>query len=191
METVSAQLTLDAVLVQPTATTPPTEAPPTATLPPAWTATLARPSATTAPQITSTANPSPTATKPPSSGGGGGAAPTAKPPQPYDCKLVAQSPADGKLMKPAEPFDGRFTVKNTGTSTWTTDEFQVFHKSGEDFDASADGFFIDEEVEPGDSYTVVMDMIAPFPPGVYVGWWHMRSDNNNYFCSFYVAIKVE
>ena len=190
VQTVSAQLTLDAVLAQPTETTPPTMAPPTETLPPAWTATLARPTATTAPQKTNTAAPSATV-KPVYSGGGGAAKPTAKPPQPYDCKLVAQSPADGTVMKPAQPFDGRFTLKNTGTSTWTTDEFQFFHKKGEDFDASADGFLISEEVEPGDSYTVVMDMFAPFNPGIYVGWWHMRSDNNEYFCPFYVAIQVK
>ena len=190
VQTVMAQATLDAVLAQPTATTPPTMAPPTQTLPPAWTATLERPTATTAPQKTNTSAPTATS-KPPSSGGGGGAKPTAKPPQPYDCKLVAQSPADGTLMNPAQPFDGRFTLKNTGTKTWTTDEFQFFHKSGEDFDASADGFFIDEEIDPGDSYTLVLDMVAPFNPGIYVGWWHMRSDNNEYFCSFYTAIQVK
>lgn len=195
--TVAAQSTLDAVLAQPTETSAPEE-----TLPPAWTATSPAVAVAVAAADTSTPEPTPT-TKVVSSGGSTSSGSTSsgsssssssssdeKKSTAYACRLVSQSPVDGQVMKPLEPFDGRWTLKNTGTATWTTDEFQFFLRQGEKFEA-ADGSFISEEVEPGDSYTFVVDMIAPFNPGFYVSEWWMRSDNNEYFCKFYVAIKVQ
>ncbi len=112
VKTVEAKLTIEAVL-QPTATLPPTLAPVVVVI-------------TATPLPTPTAEavvlvPTSTPTVKPASGGGGVVYPTATTRSGPDlAQLLSQSPIDGTNVSAGSEFDGTWTFKNVGTSTWTT-----------------------------------------------------------------------
>jgi hypothetical protein len=182
-QTVVAKLTMEAAL-NPTATV---TAPPvvfTATTEP--TPTAAPATATLMPTNTSVAT-----LKPPTSGGGGVVYPTAtRRAGPDQAQLLSQSPSDGADYSPSNEFDGVWTFKNVGTSTWNTNYYYDFAEKGTNL-ARTNRYYLKEAVKPGETITLYADMVAPSTAGRYVSYWQLRNDNGAVFYGFYLVIDVK
>jgi hypothetical protein len=181
-QTVVAKLTIEAAL-NPTAAA--TEAPvvPTATTAPS----------PTAPQATATliATLAPVPTLAPPAGGGGVVYPTAtRRAGPDQAQLITQLPKDGTDYNPGNEFDGAWTFKNIGTSTWNTNYYYDFADKGTNL-AKTNRYYLGKSVKPGESITLYADMVAPSTIGRYVSYWQLRNDNGAVFYSFYVIIDVK
>jgi hypothetical protein len=186
-QTVVAKITIEAAL-NPTSTA--TEAPVafTATTAPSPTAAAAEPSATLIPTLTSVAT-----LKPSSGGGGGGVYPTAtRRAGPDQAQFISQSPTDGHVFHPSEDFDGVWTFKNVGTSTWNTHfYYRVAEKSRGLGIAKANIYYLGKDVKPGESISLIADMVAPSTAGRYVVYMELVNDNGSTFYAFYMVVDVK
>lgn len=131
---------------------------------------------------------------PPSGGGSGGSSsggassPKSKI---YSCAIVSEKPYDGASFRPGDSFDKSWTIKNTGSATWEAGwEFE--YKGGEDMSPTGD-FLIGQQVKPGGTITLVIEVDAPKitqkdSGKVFVMTWSLN--NGSHFCTPFVAIKV-
>jgi hypothetical protein len=180
--TVVAKITIEAAL-QPTATTPLTDTP----APVVFTAT-SEPTPTVPP---ATATLIPTATRAVSGGGGGGGViyPTAtRRAGPDQASLLSQDPMDGANFTAGVEFDGSWTFKNIGTSTWTTG-YEYRHSGGTNL-AKAKIYTLRGPVKPGETITIYADMVAPAEQGRYVSNWELVNENGDVFFNFFLVIDV-
>jgi len=178
VQTVVAKLTIEAAL-QPTATLPPTAAPLVITATP-------EPTSTPEPVIVL---PTATATTKPVTGGGGVVYPTAtKRSGPDLAQMISQNPIDGTNVSAGSEFDGTWTFKNIGTSTWTTG-YEYRFASGTNL-AKAKIYPLKESVAPGDTITLVADMVAPPQAGRYTSYWELVNENGDVFFNFFIIIYV-
>jgi hypothetical protein len=95
---------------------------------------------------------------------------------------------DGKVLSGGEAFVKTWSIKNTGTCTWTTSYSIAFYSgnamSGETTNLSA-------SVSPGGSVNVSVAMLAPLTAGEYTGYWRMKNAAGAAFGeSVYVQIVV-
>ena len=136
----------------------------------------------------------PVAIIPPSGGGSGGSSSgSASSPKSkiYSCAIVSEKPYDGASFRPGDSFDKSWTIKNTGSATWEAGwEFE--YKGGEDMSPTGD-FLIGQQVKPGGTITLVIEVDAPKitqkdSGKVFVMTWSLN--NGSHFCTPFVAIKV-
>lgn len=109
----------------------------------------------------------------------------------YSCAIIAEKPYDGATFKPGDTFDKSWTIKNTGTMTWDA-SWDFEYKSGDDISPSPN-FTIGQQVPPGGTITIVIDILVPDVPykdsgKVLVMTWSLN--NGTHFCTPYVAITV-
>jgi hypothetical protein len=136
----------------------------------------------------------PVAINPPSSGGGGGSSSgsgSSSKSKIYSCAIVDEKPYDGASFRTGDSFDKSWTIKNTGSATWEANwEFE--YKGGDDISPTGD-FYIGQQVKPGGTITLVIEVDAPKivqkdSGKVFVMTWSLN--NGSHFCTPYVAIKV-
>ncbi len=95
---------------------------------------------------------------------------------------------DGTEIAPGESFSKIWSMKNTGSCTWSKN-FYVTFVSGNDMDGSDTK--IDTVVDPGEVASVAVDLTAPEDEGAYVGYWRMADSSGNTFGEkVYVQIVV-
>ena len=129
-----------------------------------------------------TASPPPSATVTLSSG-------TPKAGTENQAQWVAQSISDDTLFAPGEVFSMTWTLKNTGTSTWTAG-YMLRYYSGNTFGAFKE-VSMGREVLPGGEIDITIDMKAPANPGSFRSDWVMSSENRTNFKEpVYLKIKV-
>lgn len=156
VETMAAQLT---ALSMPTNTPVPTEVPTQAPPP-----TQVPPTAVMNPEPAATATSAPQPTTPPVESGT----------QCLQMAFVADVtiPA-GTVMKPGEKFDKTWTIKNTGTCTWTTD-YDLILIGGEAFGSNKLGD-LKFETPPGDTVDITLfNLVAPQTEGTYYSYWMLK-----------------
>ena len=163
VETMAAQLT---ALSMPTNTPVPTEVP-----------TQAPPPTEAAPTAVVNPDPAATATSAPQ--------PTTPPVEPGKQCLQMDFIADvtiptGTVVKPGEKFDKTWTIKNTGTCTWTTD-FDLLLIGGEAFGSNKFGD-VKTETPPGDILHITLyNLVAPQTEGTYYSYWMMSHPDGSRF----------
>lgn len=108
------------------------------------------------------------------------------------CALLSQSPADHTVMAPDTSFSVNWTLKNTGTETWSTDSYDVRYlgASSLPLHQGADGYDIETNVESGWNYSVTVPMVASSNTGTYGEAWGIIQGSNN-VCTFWVWIDVQ
>ena len=132
----------------------------------------------------------PLAVNTPFSGGGGGSGGGSSS-SAYLCAIVNEKPYDGANFKPGDSFDKSWTIKNTGTATWESNwEFEF--RGGTDMSPTGN-FLIGQQVKPGGTITLVIEVEAPNVEKkdsgkIFVMTWSLN--NGSHFCTPYVAIKV-
>ena len=96
---------------------------------------------------------------------------------------------DGSDFEPREKFTKTWRLLNAGASTWTTAYALVFI-DGERMD-SPDRVNLPEDVPPGETVDVSVDMSAPAEAGRYRGYWKLLSPNGKFIDNaVYVEIEV-
>jgi hypothetical protein len=102
---------------------------------------------------------------------------------------------DRTLMDAGEEFTKTWRLENVGDCTWTED-YKVVFSSGYQMGAP-DSMGPGEEVAPGETINISLDMVAPTEPGVYTGYWMLADEDNNRFgvgedydAPFWVRIRV-
>lgn len=101
---------------------------------------------------------------------------------------------DGTIMVPGQTFLKTWRLKNTGTLAWTTAYYLVYF-GGEKMGATEAP--LPQEVLPGRTIDLTIQLIAPQIPGHYRSYWKLRDPNGNLFgigmladTAFYVDIEV-
>lgn len=151
--------------------------------------TQAIPTATNTPEPTNTTPPTATPTKT--------ATPTATS-KPIPCNSAQfirdMTVADGSQFAPGTTFLKVWRLKNIGSCTWNK-SYTVTFDGGDKLGGST--FDMPENVSPGESIDVAIEMTAPNTKGSYKGFWLLRDDDGNKFglggsaeYPFWVAIKV-
>ncbi len=107
----------------------------------------------------------------------------------YQCSIVSAFPEPNHQFPPGGDFDGRWTLKNTGTQTWESG-VDLVYISGTKFQTRGDAVDLPSIVDPSNSVEVIVDMLAPHEPGTYETNWALRKDGN-YFCNLRLVIKVK
>ena len=102
---------------------------------------------------------------------------------------------DRSILDPNETFTKIWRFENIGECTWTT-QYQIVFHSGNQMDAPHT-FDLPDEVEPGDTVDISLDMVAPDSPGIYTGYWMLMDEERNRFgigedadAPFWVRIRV-
>ncbi len=95
-------------------------------------------------------------------------------------------------MSPGQPFRKGWRIKNTGTCTWDS-RYRLTYDSGNSPASSMGGqpTPVQGQVPPGAVYDIFVDLVAPFRPGVYQGFWVMRNQVDQKFGNrVWVGIEV-
>lgn len=102
---------------------------------------------------------------------------------------------DDSQMQPGEEFTKIWRLQNAGTCTWNED-YSAALFSGDSMGAPS-SVPITEEVLPGESVDVAVDLIAPETSGTYQGNWKLKNDSDEWFgigpsggSAFWVRIVV-
>ena len=99
---------------------------------------------------------------------------TAQPGGPDQALYVADvTVPDGTQFSPGEAFTKTWRLSNAGTSTWTTAYTFVFI-GGSQMNAP-NSITLTQEVAPGGTVDLSVNMVAPTADGSYQGFWSMRN----------------
>ncbi len=108
-------------------------------------------------------------------------------------ELLDQDPDDGSVVGPGVTFDMVWSVKNTGTETWTemyTVEFFLGDRIGGG--RYTEGrYYFKHEVKPGETINIMVDMKTPGTAGEYYSWWKLKDDQGNNFGDVDVTLIVK
>lgn len=107
----------------------------------------------------------------------------------YNCTITEQSPSFGYDIRKGSDFDGRWVVKNTGSETWTTSDVDIRYVSGEKFQTNVDALDLSSNVAKNDSFTIIVDMLAPNNTGRYSATWAVY-DGGQTICVLPITIDV-
>jgi hypothetical protein len=111
-------------------------------------------------------------------------------------EYLSDTIADKAQLTPGIAFIKTWTLRNAGTCTWTKDYRLVF-ESGEAMTNSTSVPFVINEVKPGESVTLSVNMVAPDVEGEHVGFWKLANTAGFHFGlggegkAFYIQIMVE
>lgn len=111
-------------------------------------------------------------------------------PGPYQCEITAQALKYGTRLTPGVDFDGRWTVKNTGTKNWGAGALEYKYVSGTRFQKNGDSFKVGKIVNTGKTVEIIVDMIAPKEPGAYHAQWALVYGDTD-LCNLMVDIRVQ
>ena len=96
-----------------------------------------------------------------------------------DMALVSETVLDGSEVTPGKPFLKTWTVRNTGTCTWTTAYKLVFSKG--DLMGAQSPAPLPHAVAPGEEITLEVQFNAPEAAGQYRSEWRMEDARGNQF----------
>lgn len=153
------------------------------------------PSATVTPQPTATRQPTATVAVSPTlaatlpAGLPGAGTSQARPTVPDKAEWIANTPADNAVIAPGEKFQIVWRVKNTGTTTWTTQYTYRFF--GGDRFHTQDSYNLSAEVKPNEEARLVVDAVAPTSAGEYRTNWVLTNAEGVNFYPIYLIIKVQ
>jgi hypothetical protein len=86
---------------------------------------------------------------------------------------------DNTLMQPGEKFTKVWRLVNVGTCTWTRQYRAVWFFGTKLGDALL--MLMPEDIAPGESVDITVDMVAPLEPGTYQSNWKLSNDKGVLF----------
>ena len=95
-------------------------------------------------------------------------------------------------VDPGEAFQKGWRIKNSGSCTWNSSYFIKYtHGSSPAAQMGGQLTSIKGTVNPGQTYDMYVDLVAPQEPGEYVGNWQMHNSANKPFGqTIWVAVEV-
>lgn len=146
---------------------------------------------TNTPEPTATATNTPLPTAIPVLPTSTAALPTLTPTQAaYQCSITSLSPSSGTVMDKGADFDFKVTLKNTGTKTWESSDTDFAYQSGAEFQSHVNVLDLEENVDPGESVSFIVDMTADTGTGSQSAQWALKGGGSVY-CTVTINIKVE
>lgn len=115
------------------------------------------------------------------SGGGGGGSTTVKPG--FACDVLTK-PFDNTKYAKGDDFDVKWIITNTGAYKWAKG-LDLNYSYGPKMTSTKTIEL--PEMDPGDTYEILLDATAPTDPGQQIMVWRLEGD----FCFPYVAIIVK
>src|SRR4030042_2035955 len=88
-------------------------------------------------------------------------------PADYQCSVTNVSPAYLEEFAPRGEMAGKWTDKNTGKMSWGSVDIDVEHVGGTDMAQYDDTYNLSKSGAPGESITIVVDLLAPAEPGIF------------------------
>lgn len=107
----------------------------------------------------------------------------------YACKLLSQKPKDWTKMQRRHIFDATWTVRNTGSKNWGKNSIDFKYISGTKMHTYGDAYDLAQDVGPGKSITLIVDMISPKEKGYYTAVWGLFRGSKS-FCKLSITINV-
>jgi hypothetical protein len=89
-------------------------------------------------------------------------------------EYVSETIVDKAVIVPGMEFIKTWTLRNIGSCTWNKDYRLVF-ESGNAMTNTTSIAFVKDEVEPGESVTLAVNMTAPEIEGEHVGFWKLAN----------------
>lgn len=86
---------------------------------------------------------------------------------------------DNTAVEPGASFRKTWRIKNTGTTTWTTN-YALVYIDGERMDAP-DRVSMPNEVKPGEEVELSVDLTAPTETGTHKAFFRLRNANGQFF----------
>ena len=100
-----------------------------------------------------------------------------------------QWPVDGSSITVGTDVDAQWTLKNTGTKTWTKEYQYRFYLGDGQFHKYA-AYYMPKEVLPGEEVTLTVDMKSNLPNGNYYELWVLTDNFGANFSQFDVRFTV-
>jgi hypothetical protein len=95
---------------------------------------------------------------------------------------------DGTVMQPGEEFIKTWSIRNTGTCSWTT-AYALDFVSGKRMDGVIT--YVPHAVDPGDVLEISIGLVAPSDAGTHTSYWRLKNADGNFFGEMvYVQIVV-
>jgi len=113
-----------------------------------------------------------------------------KPTVPDKAEWIGQTPGDGTTFTPGEDFTLTWTVKNTGTTTWTTGYQLRFYLGDSTLRFAASDIKLPKEVKPNESVDLSLKMEAPHNSGDYTTIWVLTTPEGANFYPLTFNLKV-
>jgi hypothetical protein len=108
--------------------------------------------------------------------------------EPYDCRILSQSPADDTSFVAGINFQARWQVRNIGTQTWGVNSADIRYTSGTKFHRTP-VYDMSKAVPPGEQIDIFVEMWAPVDPGTYTTTWKIKVGKTE-FCTMKLKIIV-
>ncbi len=110
---------------------------------------------------------------------------------PDQVQYLGQDPLDATKFSPGNQFDAKFTFKNIGTSTWSTDYDMRFERGTNLAEGQPKHIPFTKSVAPGETVTLIFDAVAPPDAGRYTSYWSLINGNGDIFAEFFLIIDVQ
>jgi hypothetical protein len=108
----------------------------------------------------------------------------------WGCTIIEASPEKNTSFGPNADFDARWVIKNTGYEKWLKTNVDFSYSSGEKLQKFVDTVDLNNDVDTGEEYTVLIDMRAPTTTGTYTTTW-VATSGTDVICNMSVTIVVE
>jgi hypothetical protein len=105
-----------------------------------------------------------------------------------ECIVLNQAVPFGQTYSPNTPFEARWTVLNTGSTTWNPGVVSARYLSGTVLHTSAEVQLL-QAVQPGSMVDISVPMTAPASPQSYSTGWAITRGTQT-LCNLLVAIEV-
>jgi uncharacterized protein YgiM (DUF1202 family) len=106
----------------------------------------------------------------------------------YACQVTPRV-EDGTVLKPKTDFDARWTIKNTGTTTWSMTAVDYLFRAGVQMQKYNKLYDLPRDVAPGESIDIIVDMVAPEKEGPHGTTWVVKRGSDT-ICTLPLAIEV-
>ncbi len=107
----------------------------------------------------------------------------------WACRLISRNTANNQAFDPKTDFDARWVIENTGGKTWSNNDVDYIYSSGTKMHKKP-AYDLSQNIDPGESVTIIVDMIAPKNKGNYSATWTLRSGGTQ-FCRLSISIVVK
>ena len=104
-------------------------------------------------------------------------------------KFVSETIADHTVFQPGDTFEKTWTERNIGSCAWNTD-YKFKFTQGDRMDGAASQN-LPSVVDPNETITMSLNLIAPNTPGTYTGRWEFFDDDGDNFGWYSVVIDVQ
>ena len=108
----------------------------------------------------------------------------------FRCVILNQTIGYEQVMFPGEEFEAGWTIENRGKAYWNAAGIDIVYLSGTKMHTVSNRLDIGQDVAPTGNFSFSISMRAPSTPGYYDANWTFQGDPGT-FCPLYVRIKVE